>query len=87
MVAIGGIADTWYVDNNIIPVCGDDYLCGTAGLRKRVPSASMNLPIRSAMPWSKPLSSMDRTMTVASMPSPVRKPCYVIKYREGGKVR
>jgi len=50
------------------------YLCGTAGLRKRVPSASMKPPIRSAIPWSNPRSRIDLTMTVVSIPRPVRKP-------------
>lgn len=50
------------------------HLWGTAGLRNRVPSRFMKLPMRSAMSWSNPRRSTDLTITVVSKPRPVRKP-------------
>lgn len=47
---------------------------GTYLRRNFTPCSSMCSPARLAMSWSKPLSRMDRTMTVTSRPSPAKKP-------------
>ena len=49
-------------------------LVGTQGRTKLIPWLSMYSPIFSAICWSKPRRSIDRTMIVTSSPIPCRKP-------------
>ena len=59
-----------------VPLYATLTFVGTQGRTNLIFSVFICSPIISAICWSNPLSSMERTMTVTSSPIPARKPAH-----------